>query len=349
MSTPEPPPSTAKVLLRRTGMALGLLLILLIPAVIMSVLVAVITGHSEPAASWAAMPAIAGLAALMGGGVDLGIICAIVLALLAPLSIVAGITPITGAALMALMCLTVGRLSRFGLNRATMLVPIFVAWTIINPPFWGVHETVDRTDTTYLSWMAAIFFVGAIFPVIVLPIIMRSRKRPRPQPQLHSRREAIPYTAFITILASVGTYYFLAHPHQFGGAFLIATILVLAPIGDNVSLAPTIKRIVGTIIGSVFVIAIVTQVHSLGLIYGLGLIFGVAAVVSKFSSRDVVYYILMVPTAACLNAYTIPEVGQLGEQRVVDNIVGGLLVLLAVIATLGFSRLGSHHEPAVAA
>ena len=334
-------------MLRRTLIALGLLLVLLIPAIIMTVVVAAATGHSEAAASWAAMPAIAGIAAVVGGGVELGVTCAIILALLAPLSIVAGSTPITGAALMALMCLAVGRMSRFGLHKATMLIPIFIAWTIINPPFWGVHDTVDRSDTTYLSWMAVIFFVGAIFPVIVLPFALKKMKRP--EPTLHSRREAIPYTAMITILTAVGTYYFLAHPKQFAGAFLIATILVLAPIGDSVEFTPTLKRIAGTLLGSVFVILIVSQVHSLGLIYGIGLIFGVAAVVSKFSSRDIVYYVLMVPTAACLNAYTIKQVGELGEQRVIDNIVGGVLVLLAMAVSIGFSRLSSHHETAVPA
>jgi hypothetical protein len=46
----------------------------------------------------------------------------------------------------------------------------------------------------------------------------------------------------------------------------------------------------------------------------------------------------MVPTTACLNAFSLPEVGQLGEQRVVDNLVGGALVLAASAATMGYSR-----------
>ena len=67
------------------------------------------------------------------------------------------------------------RLSRFGLHKATMLVPIMVAWPIISPPFWGPQEVVDRTNTTYLGWMAAVFLVGTLFPVIVIPLLMRKR------------------------------------------------------------------------------------------------------------------------------------------------------------------------------
>ena len=96
----------------------------------------------------------------------------------------------------------VGRLSRFGLHKATMLVPIMVAWPIISPPFWGPQEVVDRTNTTYLGWMAAVFLVGTLFPVIVIPLLMR--KRTPPKLLTYTRREAIPYTATITHRVSPG-------------------------------------------------------------------------------------------------------------------------------------------------
>ena len=329
-------------MVRLLGVALAMVLLLLVPAIIMSVVIKLATGHTEAAGTWASLAAIVGIAGVLGGGVELGIILTIVMTLLAPLSIVAGATPITGAALMALMCLMVGRLSRFGLHKATMLVPIMIAWPIISPPFWGPQEVVDRTNTTYLGWMAIVFLVGTLFPVIVIPLLLR--KRTPPTLMTYTRREAIPYTAMITILATVGTYYVLDHKKDFGGAFLIATILVLAPIGESESIRPTLLRICGTVVGSVFVILIVTQVQSITLIYVIGLLFGVAAVMSKLATRTWLYYVLMVPTAACLNAYTTKQVSQLGEQRVVDNIVGGALVLLAMGVALAYSRWSDKHQ-----
>jgi len=315
---------------------------LLIPAIIMTVVIALATGHTEAAGTWAGIPAIVGIAGVLSGGVELGIILTIVMTLLGPLAIVAGATPITGAALMALMCLMVGRLSRFGLHKATMLVPIMIAWPIIAPPFWGPQETVDRTNTTFLGWMAVVFLVGTAFPVIVVPLLMR--KRVPPKLITYSRSEAISYTVMITVLASISTFYVLDHTKEFAGAFLVATILVLAPIGDDDSVKPTLLRIAGTVVGSVFVVLIVTQIHSLNLIYLIGLLFGVAAVMSKLVDRTWVYYVLMVPTTACLNAYTSKQVGQLGEQRVVDNIVGGLLVLAAMAVAYAYARWKSEHN-----
>lgn len=329
-------PPFSKVLVRRLGIAIALVLVLLIPAIIMLVATAVFTGHAEPAGTFAAIPAVAGIAAVAVGGRDLGIRTAIVLALLGPLTIVAGASPVSGAALMALMCLMVGLMSRWGLQRAGLLVPVMVSWTLITPPPWGVKPVVDRTDTTFLLWMAAIFFVGAIFPVLVCPFLLRKAHLPAAKP--HPRKEAIIYTVIITVLTTVSVYYVLAHPKLYGGAFLVATILVLAPIGEISILKPTVIRVVATVVGSLLVMLMLTQVKSLTVLYVIGLLCGVAAVASKFSPRTWIYYVLMVPTTACLNAFALPQVAQLGEQRMVDNIVGGALVLMASAAAIGYSR-----------
>jgi len=120
-ATPTVDQTLAKVLLRRTVIAVLATAMLLVPAIVLFVIT------KQPSATYAAMGALAGIFAVMPGGTRIGFITAIVLALLAPLSIVAGLTPFTGAALMAIMALTVGRLARFGLHRATLLVPILLA------------------------------------------------------------------------------------------------------------------------------------------------------------------------------------------------------------------------------
>jgi len=334
VASPQPP--LAKILLRRLLIAVFLVLVLLIPAIIMLAATGLITGRVEPAATFAAIPALAGLAAVAVGGWDLGLRTAIVLACLGPLTIVAGASPVSGAALMALMCLMVGLMSRWGLHRAGLMVPVMVSWTLITPPVWGSATVVDRTDLTYLVWMAAIFFVGGIFPVLLCPFFLRRLHLPAAKP--HPRREAIVYTIMIVVLTTASTYYVLDHPKMFGGAFLVATILVLAPIGEASVVGPTVIRVIATAAGSVLVLAIVTEARSLTAVYVLGLIFGVAAVVAKFSPRAWIYYVLMVPTTACLNAFALPQVAQLGEQRVVDNLVGGVLVLAASGLAIGYAH-----------
>lgn len=326
---------------RRVLIALMIFGLTLAPALVMVAATWVATGSPEPAASWASLPAIAGIAAVVTGGRGFAVRAAIVMAFLAPLSIVAGTSPVAGAALMALLCLVVGRLARFGLHKSGLLVPVMMAWPLIDPPTWGAQQTVDRLDTPYLLWMSAIFFVGGIMPAIVGPHILR--KRPRATLTPHPVSEAIPYTVMITVLVTVSTFYVLDTPRMYGGGFLIAAILVLAPIGGSEPLMPTVLRIGGTLVGSVLVVLIVAKVQSLALIYAIGLVLIVIALVARFGRHGWIYYVFMMPASASLNATTLDQVGQLGRQRAVDNLVGGLAVLAATAIVLGYSSWATRH------
>lgn len=112
----------------------------------------------------------------------------------------------------------------------------------------------------------------------------------------------------------------------------------MAPIGTAQTLKPTIFRVLGTILGSVFVVMLVSQMDPLALIYLFGLMFLVVALFARLSGLAWVYCVLMVPATACLNATTLTQVGELGKQRVVDNVVGGILVIIATAIAIGYSQ-----------
>jgi len=329
---------------RRLNLVGAVVVLVLLPSIVMVLVTWAGTGTVQGAATWASMPAIVGIAAVLSGGTRFAVIVSIVFALLAPVAIVAGLSPVSGAALMAILCLTVGRLSRFGLQKSGLLVPVMLAWPLIDPPTWNGASTVDRLDNGYLLWMALIFLVGGLIPALVLAFFIRKRKAPTLA--THSRREAMTYTVMITTLVTASTFYVLDNPKMIGGAFLIAVILVMAPIGTSSTLKPTIFRLLGTIGGSVFVILLVSKVDSLGLIYVIGLIFIMVAVFSRLSGWAWVYYVFMVPATACLNATTLTQVGELGKQRVVDNVVGGILVIIATVLAIGYSHLSSRRGEA---
>lgn len=389
-ATPTEHQPLAKVLLRRTVIAVLATAMLLVPAIVLFVIT------KQPSATYAAMGALVGIFAVMAGGTRIGFITAIVLALLAPLSIVAGLTPFTGAALMAIMALTVGRLARFGLHRATLLVPILLAWPMLGPVPWlpeaklqridellsrfgyslaqaldassnraprpssaSPHSLVSnalthlRYDNHYLVWVAVFFLVGALVPVIILPFVLR--KRPAPVLVPNSRRDAVPYTISITVLTSVATYYFLEHPKMAAGSFLIATILVLTQVGTDVQWRRALQRVLGTLGGMALlagVLAIVgtnsyTEVLGVPMpmtLYAIGVAFGVAAVISKFSPRGWIYFVLITPAAAMLNAFSITQSTHFGEQRVIDNLIGAGLVIAATLITLGFAHFGRGND-----
>ncbi len=324
---------------RRLTLVAAVVMLTLLPALVMVLIAWAATGKAQGAATWASIPAIVGIAAALSAGRRYAIVVAMVMGFLAPVAIVAGISPVSGAALMAILCMTVGRLSRFGLQKSGLLVPVMLSWALIDPPAWNGAAAVNRLDNTYLLWMALIFFIGGLIPALLVPMLMR--RRATPGHITHTQGEAVTYTVMITTLVTVSTYYVLDNPKMIGGAFLIAVIMVMAPIGTAQTISPTIFRLLGTIAGSLLVIALVSHVHSLGLVYLIGLVFLLIAVYARLSGQAWVYYVFMVPATACLNATTLNQVGELGKQRVIDNVVGGIAVIIATVLAIGYSHLAA--------
>ena len=130
---------------------------------------------------------------------------------------------------------------------------------------------------------------------------------------------------------------------------MIATILVLTQVGMDIEWSVTLQRVLGTL-GGLFltfgVMALIgansfTQVFGMPFplkLYIVGIVFGMAAIMLKFNSKQWPYYLLMTPTTALLNAYTTSQVISLGRQRVTDNLVGAVLVILAGLITVGTNR-----------
>lgn len=388
-TAPKPAPPLPVLMARRAGIALALVAIMLAPSVVLFVIT------KQPSATYASIGALIGIIAVVAGGVRIGVITSIVVGLLAPISIIAGLSPVTGAAIMALMTMTVGRLATFGLHRAVMIVPIMMAWPLLTPVPWlpdGLVSEVQskltaagmtlteavahaqsgsgsassattekitqalihqRMDSNYLGWVALFFFVGTIVPVLILPFLLR--KMPRPAPEMHPRSETVPYTATITVLAAGATYYCLDHPKLVAGSFLIATILVLTQLGNDIRWKLTIERVLGTLGGVLLLTGVmkivgpVSYTEVLGIplpmkVYLVGLVIGVLAVVAKFSPRQWIYYVLIAPAAAMLNGFTAAQVTDFGTQRLADNVVGAVLVIVAAAVTLVGSRLMSAHR-----
>ena len=108
----------------RVSLVTAIIILTLLPSIVMLVVTAIATGMVQAAATWASIPAIVGIFAAVAAGRRMAIIVAIVMGFLAPLSIVAGLSAVSGAALMAILCMALGRMARFGLHKSTLLVPV---------------------------------------------------------------------------------------------------------------------------------------------------------------------------------------------------------------------------------
>lgn len=334
-ATRQPDRTWYATLARRTAIAAAVTIILAIPSVVLYLFL------HQPAVTWSIVGGIVGLLAVLTGGRELGFLATGILVALTPVAIVAGSVPIAAAGLMAIMSLMLGRSARFGLHRVLLVIPIFMTWMLMEPPFWNPGEVVDRTNPDYLMWMAIIFAVGSAFPVIVMPLVMKKVQILPTQP--HDRADTITYTWTITILTTVAIFVLLEYFPQTSGAWLISTILVLTQVGEVGTVRLTVHRTVGTLIGVAVVAILVSIGLPLPVLYVIGLITMIAALDVRFGPHYWLYTALITPTVVLLNSSSSTQISGLADQRAAFTVIGALLVVLSAGIAVGYAHWENKH------
>lgn len=175
-------PSKRRLIL--VGAAFGLTLL---PAIVMLLVTWAGTGLAQGAATWASIPAIMGVAAAITGGRRYVVIVSMRHGLPRPAGHRGGYVPGLRCGAHDDPVYGAGRLSRVGLQKSGLLVPVMLAWALIDPPMWDGATTVDRLDTSYLLWMTLSFFVGGLMPALIVSLVVSKRKADPPHGPLAER------------------------------------------------------------------------------------------------------------------------------------------------------------------
>lgn len=268
------------------------------------------------------------------GGPRLGLAASGLLLLVTPLAVVAGEVPLTGAALIALLCLGAGVSAHWGLHKAMRFFPEIMAYLVINPP--SVTGTPpDRTSTSYLVATMALVAGGCLWSTIVLGVL--SRGRAMPQLQLAARADTTSYTIVITVLCSVCTFAVMTWGPGTEGAWLILTLLMVADLDPARSMSRSLNRVVGTIIGATLAVGISAVAVTAGAQYLAGLVTLLITMVILGGPRYWLFVMFLTPTVILLSVSS--NTVQLGELRIAYTVIGAALVMCAAAAVLAYQHL----------
>jgi len=346
-----PAPATPKhpALLRRAMIAVVAVVLLCVPFVVFTLI-----NHQVAVSSWAVFAGLTGLMNYIHGGRAIGYLTVGLMAALAPISVVVGAVPITGAALMALMCGGLGVSALFGLQQSMMLIPLYLSLEMIAPPAWG-DAPVDRGSTSYLLWTMLIWGGGALWAVLVFPPLLRKMKPVPREP--NTRGDTIVYAATLTVLCTLSTLAVLIWWPGSNGAWLIVTLLVITQAGARSPVKRTVQRIVGTVIGVVAAAVLAAPWTGETVLIGIGLVLLVIALTIRIGPNFWLFTAVITPAFVLFTSVS-SDVATSAEQRVVDTLVGAALVLLASGITVLWARqqqahgaalpdAGGHHRQAV--
>ena len=300
--------------------------------------------HQVAVSSWAVFAGLTGLMNYIHGGRAIGYLTVGLMAALAPISVVVGAVPLTGAALMALMC---GGLGVSALCRAAAehdaRSRCTCACEMIAPPAWG-DAPVDRGSTSYLLWTMLIWGGGALWAVLVFPPLLRKMKPVPREP--NTRGDTIVYAATLTVLCTLSTLAVLIWWPGSNGAWLIVTLLVITQAGARSPVKRTVERIVGTVIGVVAAAVLAAPWTGETVLIGIGLVLLVIALTIRIGPNFWLFTAVITPAFVLFTSVS-SDVATSAEQRVVDTLVGAALVLLASGITVLWARQQQTHGAAL--
>ncbi|HTY72305.1 MAG TPA: FUSC family protein [Actinomycetes bacterium] len=337
-STQSDSPRMGQVLVRRTVISLAVVVVVAVPYVLFALL-----SGQWAAASWTMMGGITGLVGLLLGGRVVAYLGMGLLAVLTPLSILAGGVPVLGAALMALMCVGVGLSAARGLSRGTLMLPVLMASMLIAPPSWS-GQTVDRTTPSYLLWMTLFLAGGALWANLVFPRLLRGRAPSRAAAS--NRSDIVAYTVIITVLCAFSTLGVLIWRPGSQGSWLVVTLLVVTEVGHQDTLNRAWRRVIGTVGGALIASIIASNTDSELALLTIGVILLVIAGVIRQGPHYGLYMAFMTPAVVLFSSSSIATVGKTDAQRVAFTLIGAALVLLASgIAVAWAHYQQTHPEP----
>lgn len=314
---------------RRLATIVLVLLIVAAPAALASLV------WSTDAASPVILGGIVGLVAAVSAGRRIALIEVFLLLLAAPLAVVSGQVPIAGAALMALLCLGAGLTAMWGLHGSFKMIPLVLAYPMIQPPALGDIAPV-RDSTVYLVTLSLLLFGGALWMALIVPVLARRRELPQLQPA--ARVDTLTYTTIITVLCSVNTFAVLTINPSSEGAWLILTLIAVTQLGPLKSMKRTVLRVIGTVLGAGIAAGIATAAPGSGGQQVLALVCLGLAMYYRTAAYWV-YVAFLTPTVVLLSA--TGNVDATTESRVVYTVIGASQVLLASAIVLVYQHLRS--------
>ena len=285
---------------------------------------------------------VVGLVTSLMAGPRVARLSALIITLLGPVAVVAGLVPAAGAALMALACIGVGITAGWGVHKGTAMVLLGLSYLLVDPPTIGA-TTADRLDNTYIASVLLTLAMGAFWPAIVVPRLTKGHAFAKPE--RNTRADTVEYLAVITTTCTIATWGVLAWAPGTNASSLLLTLIVVVQVGPQATVSKTVQRVGGTILGGAVAAGLVMVIGANTLLVVAGLVALTLAVLTATSSRYWLYSSFMTAAIVLLSGADNPAA--IDTARVGYTVLGGVIALIAILIS-GWIRtlITSRHEHA---
>ncbi len=265
------------------------------------------------------------ITALMSGS-KVATTSALIITLLGPVAVVAGLVPAAGAALMALACIGVGITAGWGVHKGTAMVLLGLSYLMVDPP--GA-TAADRLDNAYIATVLVALALGAFWPALIVPRMLKGHTLARPE--RNSRADTIEYLSVITTTCTLATWGVLTWAPESNASWLLLTLIVVVQVGPQATVSKTVQRVGGTVLGGAAAAAVVTVGPPNSVLVVLGLVALALALWTVTGSRYWLYSSFLTAAIVLLSGADDPVA--VDSARVGYTVLGGLLALGAILVS----------------
>ncbi len=265
------------------------------------------------------------LVALMAGR-TLALTAALLITLLGPVAVVAGMVPTAGAALMALSCIGVGITAGWGVHKGMSMILLGLSYLLVDPPTVGV-TTAQRLDSDYIAAVLLALAIGAFWPAIIVAYLRRGTTLPKPP--RNTRADTIQYTAVITATCAVATWVVLTWAPQSNASWLLMTLIVVVQVGPQATLSKTLQRVSGTVLGGALAAGLVALMPAGPALAVIGLVAMTLAIFTATGPRYWLYSFFLTPAIVLLSG--ADDAAAVDSARVGYTVLGGAMALAAIL------------------
>lgn len=240
--------------------------------------------------------------------------------------------PLLGGLFMALLAGGAAYTARRGLHSATLMVPVFTAFPLVQPPLLAGNPPPGTL--ALLTGIATL--LGGLWVILVMRVLLGSHM-PHSRIAAVGPRTATFYAVLMGLLVGVAAWAVLSYAPYHSGAWLLLTLIIVLQPDTHDSVQRCLQRTAGTVLGVAVAFAISLVLTSSVVLLSLATVLAFAAFVARYVMKRPYweYTAIITPAVILMSSPTPGSITATAEDRLFFTAVAAAVVL-AIALTLKF-------------
>ena len=237
--------------------------------------------------------------------------------------------PVVGGLYLGLLAAGAAYTARRGLHSASLMVPLFTAFPLVQPP--QISGNPPPSTVALLTGLATL--LGALWVIAVMRLLLGSHM-PKARIKAVGPRTATYYAVLMGVLVGGAATVVLAYAPYHQGAWLLLTLIVLLQPDTHDTLQKCVQRTAGTLLGVVIAVALAAFLDSTLALLSVATILAFVALAARYGLKRPYweYITVMTPAVVLMSSPSPAQITATAENRLLFTVMAAAIVLALALA-----------------